>query len=105
MSKLVCVVWALFFSIAAIAQTSATLNAAPPASSNTTMPAPSPLTVLGVTGGANSASTGTAGQGSSPSIATGDGGNGTGTSTVGGSGGAFTISTGNRMHWPSLPLQ
>ena len=26
MSKLVCVVWALFFSIAAIAQTSATLN-------------------------------------------------------------------------------
>lgn len=88
----------VLFATTAFAQTSATLNAAPPAASTTTMPAPSPLTVLGVTGGANSASTGTAGEGSSPSIFTGTGGDATGTgapATIGGAGGSFTVSTGN----------
>ena len=98
MDKSHCVIGVLFLSVTAFAQTSATLNAAPPASSNTTMPAPSPLTVLGVTGGANSASTGTAGQGSSPSIFTGSGGDATGAgspATIGGAGGSFTVTTGN----------
>jgi len=52
------------------------------------------LTITGVTGGADSNATGTAGIGSSPSIAAGAGGAGTGTNAVGGAGGAINLTAG-----------
>ena len=53
------------------------------------------MNINGVTGGADSNATGTAGVGSSPTFAAGNGGAGTGTNTVGGAGGAFTFTAGN----------
>jgi hypothetical protein len=51
--------------------------------------------VNGVTGGADSNATGTAGNGSNPSITAGTGGAGTGTNAVGGQGGSISLSSGN----------
>ena len=77
--------------------TGLTLAGTAPASVSTSTGtnATSLFNVNGVTGGADSNATGTAGIGSSPSITAGNGGAGTGTNAVGGAGGSLTISAGN----------
>ncbi len=97
MKKLFCVLGPLLLSPVLFGQTSTTVSGSAPPSSTTTIPAASTLVVLPVSGGDNSAATGTAGQGSSMSLATGAGGNASTplTNTSGGGGGTLTISTGS----------
>jgi hypothetical protein len=77
--------------------TGLTLAGTAPASVSTSTGtnATSLFNVNGVTGGADSNATGTAGIGSSPTWAAGNGGAGTGTNTVGGAGGAMNFTAGN----------
>src|SRR6266478_1114427 len=84
------------FTFPNTATTGFTLSGTAPASVSTSTGtnAMALLTITGVTGGADSNATGTAGIGSSPSIAAGAGGAGTGTNAVGGAGGAINLTAG-----------
>lgn len=84
------------FSFPNTATTGFTLSGTAPASVSTATGtnAMALLTINGVTGGADSNATGTAGVGSSPSISAGAGGAGTGTNSIGGAGGSVNITSG-----------
>lgn len=77
--------------------TGLTLAGTAPASVSTSTGtnATSLFNISGVTGGADSNATGTAGVGSSPTVTAGNGGAGTGTNAVGGAGGSAAITAGN----------